>query len=273
LKIGKASTELGRRNGIEKNRRSYSLDIDWHVHTTNSCDSKINPRDACVYAEIMGLKGICFTEHIDFDPRDTGYNWFHWNAYIKEMEATKQEHPGFVHTGFELNWQEKFSTGLLDFLDDKAVDLVLGSVHWLKSGHICQKSTFTSLSLDAFLDEWIHEALDLLNRDICHGFAHFDYFYLFGQEFYPNLKRDDIFYLTEPVIDAIIKHDVSLEINSRVLRKGLSEPCPSWRFIENYFKAGGRKVHIGSDSHSVGEIGFQFDAIRTRLATLLANCK
>ena len=253
----------------EKKKQDYNFDIDWHVHSIHSCDSRIRVDDACSAAKAIGLKGICFAEHIDFDTRDTGYNWFHWDKYSKDINRVKKKFPGAVFTGFELNWQNNLASTLLDFLDGKNVDLVLGSVHWLKSGHICERRTFDGLTLDAFLDEWIHEALDLLHRNICQGFAHFDYFFLIGREFYPDLKREDIFEFTRPVVDAIIDKGVSLEINSRVMRKGLGEPCPSWSFIENYIKAGGIKFHLGSDSHAIDEIGYEQATIRRKLEALL----
>jgi histidinol-phosphatase (PHP family) len=246
-----------------------NLDVDWHVHTAHSCDSKIRLDDACRAMNARGLKGICFTEHIDFDPRDVGYNWFHWDKYVKDINSIKKKYPGAVFTGFELNWQSNLAPALLDFLDGKTVNLVLGSVHWLKSGHICEKATFENLTLDAFLDEWIFEALDLLRRDICQGFAHFDYFFLTCREFYPDLKREEIFDLTLPVIDIIIDKGVSLEVNSRVMRKGLDEPCPSWSFIEKFIQAGGTKLHYGSDSHALDEIGFEHGTIRKRIESML----
>lgn len=245
-------------------------DIDWHVHSTSSVDSTMTMIEACAVAKQRGLSGLCFTEHIDLDPRDLGYNFFTWDRYVKTIDAARRVHPGFeIKTGFELNWQRAFAPALLEFLEGKNVDLVLGSVHWLETGHICEPSTFKPLIFADFIDEWIEEALDLLRRDVCQGFAHFDYFYWHGHAFYPELKREDIFDHVEPVVDALIKHDVSLEVNTSALRKGLAEPFPSWDFIERYVKAGGRKVHLGSDSHAPGHVGHEFAATRRKLEVLL----
>jgi histidinol-phosphatase (PHP family) len=250
----------------------FSLDIDWHAHSTSSVDSKMTTIDACATAKQRGLKGICFTEHIDMDPRDLGFNFFKWDAYMKSIEAARRAHPSFeIKTGFELNWQRAFAPALLDFLEEKKVDLVLGSVHWLESGHICEKPTFKAMMFADFIDEWIHEALDLFQRDICQAFAHFDYFFWQGQAIYPALKREEIFGHVEQVVDAMIKHGVSLEVNTSALRKGLSEPFPSWDFIQKYFKAGGRRVHLGSDSHALGHIGLEFEATRRRVKSIQAR--
>jgi histidinol-phosphatase (PHP family) len=248
------------------------MDIDWHVHSTSSVDSKMTTVDACATAKQRGVSGICFAEHIDFDPRDLGFNFFKWDTYLDYVDTARRAHPGFaIKTGFELNWQRAFAPGLLDFLAGKKVDLVLGSVHWLESGHICEPPTFKRLIFADFIDEWTAEALDLLRYDICQGFAHFDYFFWQGHAFYPALKREDIFGHVEPVVDALIKHGVSLEVNTSALRKGLTEPFPSWDFIERYFKAGGRKVHLGSDSHAPGHIAHEFTSTRRKLEVLMAR--
>nr|MDO8116908.1 hypothetical protein [Candidatus Sigynarchaeota archaeon] len=154
---------------------------------------------------------------------------------------------------------------------DKNVDLVLGSVHWVSSGHLCEKTTFERISFQGFMDEWIGEAIDLLERDICHGFAHFDYFCWRGLDFHKEFLREDIFERTKQVVDLIIKKGVSLEINTSALRKGFNEPFPSWNFVEKYFKEGGRHAHIGSDAHDFGHIGLEFQRVARKLRELQAR--
>lgn len=227
---------------------------------------------ACARAASLGLHGACITEHVDFDPRDAGVGFFHHDAYMASIERARATAPeGFtVFTGVELNWQLDFAPGLLDFLDGTRYDLVLGSVHWVSTGHVCEDRTFEGVSMDAFLDEWIHEALDLLRRDICHAFAHYDYFAWKGAAFYPRLRREDVFDMTREVVDRMLKHDVSLEVNTSALRKGFHEPFPCWEFVRRYIAEGGH-VHLGSDAHAPDHVGRAFLEARHVLGSLLAG--
>lgn len=44
--------------------------IDLHVHTHHSCDSEVKFEEYCEKATQIGLKYICFTDHIDFNKAD-----------------------------------------------------------------------------------------------------------------------------------------------------------------------------------------------------------
>jgi histidinol-phosphatase (PHP family) len=227
------------------------------------------PVEACNAAMQVGLNGLCFTDHIDFDPRDIGVGFFDWESYENLISDTREKHPDFlVLTGFELNWQEKFKKHALEFLKDKKVDFVLGSVHWVSSGFINEDKTYEKRTFDDFIDEWNREALDLLERDICQGFAHLDYFYLQTRQAFPRIKREDIFARVEDVVESLIKHGVSLEVNTSALRKGLHEPFPCHDFLKQYAKKGGTRVHLGSDAHEKNHIGFKFAETSRFLETL-----
>ena len=39
--------------------------FDFHMHSRVSFDSKANPMDMALAAKTMGLREICFTDHID----------------------------------------------------------------------------------------------------------------------------------------------------------------------------------------------------------------
>ncbi|MBD3190282.1 MAG: histidinol-phosphatase HisJ family protein [Candidatus Heimdallarchaeota archaeon] len=243
--------------------------IDWHVHTLCSCDSSLHPIEACEMVLEKGLKGLCFVDHIDFDPRDEGIDYFNWLQYLDLIEEARTCFPQIIiKTGFELNWQRDYQAQILEFLADKKVDFIIGSIHWLSTGYINSAKTYSQRTFGDFINEWCVEALSLLRSSICQGFAHFDYFFLQTKQLYPNIKREDIFEWTEEVVDAMIKYDVSLEINTSSLRKGLREPFPCWDFIERYLKKGGTKVYLGSDSHTKEAIGFSFDQVLTRLKQL-----
>ncbi|MFX1446024.1 MAG: histidinol-phosphatase HisJ family protein [Promethearchaeota archaeon] len=243
-----------------------NLFFDWHVHSNCSCDCTMYPSEACAAALKSNLNGLCFTDHIDFDPRDEGIGYFNWKNYIMGIEEAKQNFQNLmIKTGFEINWQKIYKKQILEFLRKKKVDFILGSVHWVSTGFINNKTTYINRVFDDFIDEWVKEALSLLDQNICHGFAHIDYFYLQTQTLYPHILREEIFEWVEEVIEKIIKYEVSLEINTSAMRKGLKEPFPSWDFLKKYKKAGGFKFHLGSDAHRSNHIGLFFNKILKKI--------
>ncbi|MHA1793747.1 MAG: histidinol-phosphatase HisJ family protein [Promethearchaeota archaeon] len=246
------------------------LSVDWHVHSPCSCDSSLNLIQACKNAIKMGLQGICFTDHLDFDPRDEGYKFFNWPRYNEMIHSIRKKFPNLIiKSGFELNWQKKFKDEILKFIQGKKVDFILGSIHWVSTGFINEPKTYVKRSFDDFIEEWNQEAKDLLRNGTCHGFAHFDYFYLQVKNFYPKIKREDVFDYSRDVIDLMIKNNVSLEINTSAFRKGLSEPFPCWSFIKKYVKIGGQLFHFGSDSHASEQVGYKFSIIKKRLRAII----
>lgn len=230
----------------------------------------MHPLDACEAALGAGLEGICFTDHVDFDPRDEGHGFFDWEKYVDLITQAKEAFPSLqVYTGFELNWQSEFKDETIEFLKDKPVDFVLGSTHWVSSGFINEPATYTGRSMDDFLDEWMGESIDLLRHDIAHGFAHYDYFYLQVGKLYKGVEREDIIGWTGPLVDMLARKGVSLEINTSALRKGLDEPFPCYALIETFLDAGGTRVHLGSDSHEPCHVAHAFPSTLKRLDAIM----
>jgi len=237
--------------------------IDWHVHTACSCDCVMPPLEACAAARAAGLRGLCFTDHVDFDPRDEGTGYYDWDRYRASVDEARRAFPDLqVLTGFELNWQRAHADDALRFLEDKPVDFVLGSVHWVPSGFITFAETYEGLSFEAFMEVWLAEALDLLGRGVCQGFAHLDYFYLQTQHSYPQVGRDELVDWVGPVLDALAQSKVSLEINTSALRKGLDEPCPPLLVLRWYRELGGEIITFGSDAHKAVDVAADFDYAR-----------
>ena len=71
----------------------------------------------------------------------------------------------------------------------------------------------------------------------------------------------------------MIKHDVSLEVNTSAMRKGFSEPFPCWEFLRKYQKIGGMKVHLGSDAHTTNNIGRFFDSALKKIKEMSLELK
>ena len=50
--------------------------IDLHVHTEFSCDSEAKMEQYIEQACNKNMQVICFTDHVDLNPNDYGFNFF-----------------------------------------------------------------------------------------------------------------------------------------------------------------------------------------------------
>ncbi len=70
------------------------LKADLHIHSDNSCDSKSTIDQMCEGAIIKGLSAVCFTEHIDMNPKDEGYCYFQYEKYAGGVERARDKYGG-----------------------------------------------------------------------------------------------------------------------------------------------------------------------------------
>jgi histidinol-phosphatase (PHP family) len=59
--------------------------VDYHVHSSFSCDGESTIFEMCEKAVEVGLVEIGFSDHMDFDPKDWGYKFFDYNSYSSEI--------------------------------------------------------------------------------------------------------------------------------------------------------------------------------------------
>jgi histidinol-phosphatase (PHP family) len=69
----------------------------------------------------------------------------------------------------------------------------------------------------------------------------------------------------ESIMQALVKQNIALELNSSPIRKGLSEICPSKTILELYVQRGGRKITVGSDAHFADHIGADFGQVAAHI--------
>ena len=75
--------------------------FDFHMHSTVSFDGKSSAEDMVAAAAQMGLKEICFTDHLDYDPFKPKDSYtFRTEDYNRVYESL--HHPNMkIRLGFE----------------------------------------------------------------------------------------------------------------------------------------------------------------------------
>lgn len=234
---------------------------DMHTHSIFSVDALDTIESMCYTAMQKGLKAICFTEHVDFNPNDYGYGYFELEKYIAETDKLKKKFVNqlLVLRGIEFSEPHLYKKEFQQ-MADYDFDVILGSIHWLNDMFVGQKELLDTYSMDEVIKRYyimIEEALRHGGFDVL---AHLDF-----PKRYFGVSIDISSYITN-IIHLMIEKDIALEINTSTYRKGLSESMPSIALIEKYIELGGRKLTLGSDGHSCLEIAADFSKVEDMIS-------
>ena len=236
--------------------------FDFHMHSRVSFDGHDTGLEMALAAKKAGLKEICFTDHLDYDPLGKmGVLTFETANYNREYDDL--EVPGLVirrgmEFGMDIHNKEKFR----EDLKRRPFDFVLGSIHFVDDLDVYfqeywqDKSVFQAERryLEATLESVrLHEDFDVL--------AHLTYI---GKARSHPAPRAVPYGEHEEIIEEILRVLVSkgkgLEMNtSGVDRCGGF--LPEREYFRRFKELGGEIVTVGSDAHNAGRVGqYSFDA-------------
>jgi histidinol-phosphatase (PHP family) len=232
------------------------LNVDMHVHSNHSIDSKTTINEMCQAAVQKGFKYICFTEHYDMNPHDDGYNFYNYEKYARDLDKAHETFSSelTILKGIEFGEPHRYPQHFEKILKN-GYDFVLGSIHWLGKNWVGEKVFQEKYDIRQIYEMHYKEILNAVQFGGFDSLAHIDFpkRYLAGQ--YEPLAEIDA------IMQEIVKHHMALELNTSPIRKGLAEICPSKTIMDLYVKNGGSKITVGSDAHTTEHIGGDFDRV------------
>ncbi len=237
--------------------------MDFHIHTTLSCDGHSTIDDICRRAIEIGLRFICFTEHLDFDPMDPGYGFLDYEEYSDRVEEARQCYSGklTVLKGIEADYQSRFEGRVRNWLAGKELDLVIGSIHYVDRA-ILSEETLAGKNLEDVYVGYLEEVRLSAESGLFGVIGHLDYIKKYtgdathlesSERLRPNLEK---------ALQAIIASGAALEISTKGLVGKSRDYRPSLEVVRLYRRLGGRKVTIGSDAHDCQVLGTGVERLR-----------
>jgi histidinol-phosphatase (PHP family) len=244
--------------------------VDYHVHSTHSCDGKSSIIEMCQKAVDLGLVEIGFSEHVDFDPSDEGFGFFDYKGYSRDLQKARQLFGGklCIRKGVELDYQSRFEKQTRKWLQDKEFDFIIGSVHYV-NGKLINQQLLTTSSLAHVYAHYFDELIKSIRSGLFGVVGHLDVV----RNYAIPQRNEQIAINYAAGIRTILKETINqglyLEINSKpsLLSQG-SIMTPSEETIRKYVSCGGRLVSVGSDAHSTQELGLGVQNIFDFLASL-----
>jgi histidinol-phosphatase (PHP family) len=248
---------------------------DWHIHPDYSLDASGTVNEYCQRAVELGLEEICFTTHYDSDPLRKEIDPFMRidgklvplsadtvNRYVEDVkEADERYGPRgvSVRAGLEVDYAPHIEENLRKDLAGFDLDYRLGSVHCLDHIAITASSEAETYFKKKSCEEMVSEYYNVLGQAVESGLfdavAHLDIYKKYGLGFYGEKILTAHQGLVEPVLELMVKHDVGMEINTGVLRKGHKEFSPGVEILDPAIRMGVKIVALGSDAHKPSQVG------------------
>jgi histidinol-phosphatase (PHP family) len=232
--------------------------VDYHVHSTFSCDGRSSINDLCEKAIELEFREIGFSEHVDFDPSDEGFGFFNYDAYksaIKEAQLLFKNRLT-IRGGVEIDYQKRFENQIRDWLKGKNFDFIIGSVHYVK-GELINQQILAKKDLKEIYGEYFTEVQNSIESSLFNFVGHLDIIRKYAPHRAVQRKGPEYAEKLDSILETIRERKMFLEINSKmsVLGHRVPEMLPSKETLKRYFDLGGKRISIGSDAHSKEELG------------------
>ncbi len=247
--------------------------LDYHLHSQFSCDSHTDMESICLAAIGAGLEEIAFTDHMDLT-----YPQQYENHYIHDLEhylrAVRQQQTRFdgqltIRAGLEIGLERHRLKEYDAILSSYPLDFVIGSVHELNGQAVSQRAFFAGRSKKQCYRLYYEAILDcLLQFDNFDVLGHLDYCRRYCP--YPYAPDDHLLSLdlVTEILEELIRRGKGIEVNTSGYRHVSAMSLPHTDILRHYRQLGGRRITIGSDSHSARYVGFRVPETVSVLRTL-----
>lgn len=230
--------------------------FDFHMHSHVSFDGRDTALNMARTAAEAGLKEICFTDHMDYDPLNPDYKLtFDLPAYNKEYEGL--EIPGLtIRYGFEFGMLPDNQAQFRKDVQRREWDFVLGSVHFVDGQDVYFDSYWAGQTPYQAILRSMEETLTCVqNHDDYDVLAHLN----FLGKCPPNPLKQPIQYADyREVVDEILKvlarKGKGLELNTSGM-DACGDYLPGLTYLRRFKELGGEIVTVGSDAHHSNRVG------------------
>ena len=236
---------------------------DMHTHTRNSSDSKATMEEYCVRALEIGVKTICFTDHVDSNKGDNGCGFYNADRYFDELDAVKAKYENKLTLLSGIEFSEPHMYGEeLSRLNQHPYDFIIGSVHFPKGDVFLSDMVKQDVPATVCFEHYWDTVLKTADHGDFDCFGHFD----FPKRYYKTLFYEEA--KIREIFRCMLDNDICPEINTSSLRKGLETAMPDLDLLEIYKSLGGTYVTVGSDAHLSAYLGDGNDYARGLIAKL-----
>lgn len=229
--------------------------FDFHMHSTVSYDGHNTGAEMARAALAAGLKEICFTDHLDYDPQHRIRMDFDTEAYNEAYDGL--EIPGLtIRRGAEFGMLRDNAPQLKQDLQRRHFDFIIGSCHFVEDLDIYFSPFWEGKTMEQAERLYLEEILACVQ-------AHED-FDVLGHLTYISKARSNpthrpVAYtlygeLVDEILRTLVQKGKGIEVNtSGVDRCGVF--LPTAEYLRRFKELGGQIVTVGSDAHDTARAG------------------
>ena len=230
--------------------------FDYHMHSRVSFDSKEDPANIIKKAEMMGLKEICFTDHVDYFVNVDKQAWiFDQQVYSENYDHLA--HPTIkIRRGMEFGLKPYNADQLAIDAKKRDYDFILGSVHFVNEVDPYEPSYWDSITVEEAEVRYLEETLKCVqHHDGYDVLGHLTYLSKCpGHPTHQNISLMKYRDIGEEILRTVIAKGKGIEVNtSGVDRCG--DYLPGMDYVRLYKELGGEIITIGSDAHTADRVG------------------
>lgn len=238
---------------------------DMHMHSHFSGDSEASPFDMAQSAHTLGLAGICFTDHLDIDYKETpGLFDLDIPSYKKEISLVKDQFADKLDIGWgiELGLQPYLAEKNTEVIAQNDFDFVIGSTHVVKQVDIYFPPYYEGRDEDDCYREYFEETLKNAQSNVDFDvYGHLDYVVRYGpnkNKYYSYEKFADVI---DEILRTLIAKGKGIELNMAGFKYGLGHAHPTIETLKHYKELGGEIITVGSDGHKPEQIAWDFEKV------------
>lgn len=243
---------------------------DYHMHSNFSGDSQTDMEDMVKKSIDLGLKEICFTDHVDYDIISDVDFETDYNAYLNKISMLKDKYINkiSIKQGIEMGVQPHILKECSYDIKTHPFDFVICSMHAIDRVDLYNGTFFDNKTQVEAYEKYYETLYTIVkNYNDYSVLGHLDLIKRYGD--YKSELDDKLFYdIIESILKKAIENGKGIEINTSCFRYGLKDLTPSTNILKLYKDLGGEIITTGSDSHIPDQIAYKFDSIYNKLDEL-----
>ena len=236
---------------------------DYHTHTIFSDDSEY-PMEECVKDAIyLGIKEICFTDHVDYGvkydlkdlkPEEVEGKILNvdFEKYFAELDRVRELYKDeiSIKNGLEFGIQKHTISKFENLFEKSPLDFVIMSVHEINDKELWDHSFQDGKTEEEYYRLYFENIYYLVQN--YHNYSvlgHLDLLKRYDEKdgYNPFVENKEI--ITK-ILKYIIADGKGIELNTSTKKYHLDDLMPSRDILKLYLELGGEILTIGSDSHS-----------------------
>lgn len=249
------------------------IKADYHVHSCFSSDSTASMKEMIEKAISMGMKKICFTDHMDYDfPDCYGLPFlFDPEEYFAELEKLTEIYKSKIKImkGIELGLQPYLAPRYQELIQKYDFDFAIGSTHLVNGIDPYYPEYWSNISSEKGLELYFQSIID--NVKAFSGYqvyGHLDYVVRYAPEKSLVYTYENFRDIIDEMLKTIINSGLGIEVNTAGYKYGLGHAHPQADVLKRYKELGGEIITIGSDGHRPEHFAYDFPKAEQLLISL-----